>query len=400
MRSVRARAAGLVGLEDLLHQRELARRVAVGLGDAARADSALRPPARAARGYCLQVALVGLAPRAARESGLLVQLGRLPQRVARELRVLVRGGQALELAGGLRPLALLEVGDARACRRPRPAADGSGSAGGSPRACASRRPSPSARSARPRRRTARWRARVDCGATVGDAGEVADRVARLAGARAPARPACRSTPPGARPGRCAPASFSRRQREHLARSACSARSKAPRLERGVREHRPGDAALRRRGRRLQASTCCATVARAARRRSARRACRRRWSAPAPARGSAGNACGEAQRAGDARCAAAPAARRAGAALFLLRVARAARHSPRRRSSRAPGSRRRSSRTRRRPRRSARPRTAARRAGSCSAPRRGRSGTTRGTRGTSAPPPGSRRWPWSSARCAW
>ena len=100
--------------EDLLHQRQLARRVAVVLRDAREARACLdrrleRLGMRAsgsARRPCRG------APRAA---GLLVQLGGLPQRVARELRVLVGRGQALELAGGLRPAALLRRRRPRAC---------------------------------------------------------------------------------------------------------------------------------------------------------------------------------------------------------------------------------------------------------------------------------------------
>src|SRR6476469_10040341 len=42
---------------------------------------------------------------------LLVQLGGLPERIAADLRVGAGIGEALELARGARPLALLEVGD-------------------------------------------------------------------------------------------------------------------------------------------------------------------------------------------------------------------------------------------------------------------------------------------------
>ena len=95
----------------------------------------------------------------------------------------------------------------RACRSPRPAADGSGSAGGSPRACAIAPSQSFSRSAPPRRRTARWRA-PSTAARPSRRGRSGRRRRASGRRRAPARPACRSTRPGARPGRCAPASFS------------------------------------------------------------------------------------------------------------------------------------------------------------------------------------------------
>ena len=259
---------------------------------------------------------------------------------------LLAGGQALELGGGLRPLALLQVGHARACCRPRPAAHGSGSAGGSPPASWSRRPSPSAPISAAAASYCALARTADCGATVATRAKCATAsrgwpaaralLALLVDRRGLALDQCR----------CAPASCCRRQRQHLGVGASRRWSKAPRSKARVREHGPGDAALRGRGRRLAASsTCCATVGRlvavlqrvqlfggVGQHRAGARVGR--------------EGCGEAQRAGDAACAAAPAASAGGGAPSPARRRPATRRSRRRRSSRAPGSRRPPSRTRR------------------------------------------------------
>src|SRR6185369_14865207 len=105
----RARAA--LGLLDLLHEREAACRVAVALRDLGQPQAGLQRAVQRLR-VLLRIALVvahGCRARRGR-SVLLLQLGGLPQRIARTLRVLVGGGHALELAGGPRPLLLLQVG--------------------------------------------------------------------------------------------------------------------------------------------------------------------------------------------------------------------------------------------------------------------------------------------------
>ena len=106
-------AAALVGLQVVLHQRELARRVAVRLGDAC------EPVARLHRrlqrlGVLFQVGLVGLRGRGARAAllgRLLVQLRGLPLRGTRSRRRLGCNRQALVLAGRLGPAALLHIDD-------------------------------------------------------------------------------------------------------------------------------------------------------------------------------------------------------------------------------------------------------------------------------------------------
>ena len=109
MRSVRARAAALVGGEDLAHQRGLARRVAAVVRELRQAPAHLDRRLERRR-IQREVALVRLG-RLRLRVALLVQLGGLPERIARDLRILAGDAEALELRRGIRPLALLEVGD-------------------------------------------------------------------------------------------------------------------------------------------------------------------------------------------------------------------------------------------------------------------------------------------------
>src|SRR5204863_3671920 len=107
-------AAGLVGLEDFLLQRERARRIALALGQLDQAIAGLDGLLQRRRVQA-QVALVGLGRCAARRRGaalssLVVHLGGLPLRGTGQLGVFLHGGQSLVLSRRRGPLALLGVG--------------------------------------------------------------------------------------------------------------------------------------------------------------------------------------------------------------------------------------------------------------------------------------------------